>query len=292
MRSFALCCAMLWMALPAFAQEDAASLAERLERLERDVSFVQKQVYRQGGGGAEHSTGGAPVNSGQALVRFTQIDEEMRQIRGLIEQVQFQNKQNAEALKKLSDDVDYRLRTLEQKAASVAESAPPAAPAVGEEPEGKLPTDEEKKPASYKPEGKEKAALTGNDFPDANAHYSHAFRLLNEKKFSEAAASFDAFVKKYPGDPLTSNAYYWLGESQYVRRDFTRASESFRKGFEVNPEGQKAPDNLYKLAMALSQVKRTNEACIVLGRVIEKYSETATRTAVKAQEARANLQCK
>ena len=280
---------------PAFAQEDASALAERLERLERDVSFVQKQVYR--GGGSE-SGAGVPVNNGQAQVRFSQIDEEMRQIRGLIEQVQFQNKQTATELKKLSEDMDYRLRALEQKQTVAAEPPPvsPPAPLTDAAADDDTPaaeaSKEEKKPANYKPEGKEKPALTGNDFPNANAHYSHAFKLLNEKKFAEAAASFDTFVKKYPSDPLTSNAFYWLGESQYIRKDYTRSAESFRKGFETNTDGQKAPDNLYKLAMSLSQVKRTSEACIVLGRVIEKYSETAARTAIKAQEARTNLQCK
>jgi tol-pal system protein YbgF len=151
-------------------------------------------------------------------------------------------------------------------------------------------------PATYKPEPKtkpvEKPAVTGKDFPDANAHYSHAFKLLNEKKFAEAATSFDGFVKKYPADPLTANAFYWLGESQYARSDFTRSTESFRKGFEVNPDGQKAPDNLYKLALSLAQIKRKTEACVVLSQVISKYGATAARTAAKASEARTTFECK
>ncbi len=295
----------------AWAQEDTSALVDRLDRLERDVSFVQKQVYR--GGTADGTGGGAPVNNGQMQVRFSQIDEELRQIRGLIEQTQFQSRQTATEMKKLSDDVDFRLRAIEQKQAvaetpvaataaaghdpmlSTASDEKPAAastdaPSPAPKPESTTPAADEKA-ASYKPEPKDKPALTGKDFPDANAHYSHAFKLLNEKKYSESAASFDAFVKKYPADPLTSNAFYWLGESQYVRSDFTRSAESFRKGFEVNPEGQKAPDNLYKLAMSLSQIKRKTEACVVLSQVIKKYGESAARTATKAQEARTSLQC-
>lgn len=281
----------------AHAQEDTSGLVERLDRLERDVNFVQKQVYR-GGAGGDASSGGAPINAGQAQVRFSQFDEEIRQIRGLIEQVQFQNRQTADQLKKMSDDVDYRLRAIEQKQTALeaddhaSEPAPAPAASTAPTPAPTPAAAAEPKPATYKPDAKEKPALTGKDFPDANAHYSHAFKLLNEKKYSESAASFDTFVKKYPADPLTSNAYYWLGESQYIRNDFTRSAESFRKGFEVNPDGQKAPDNLYKLAMSLSQIKRNSEACIVLSQVISKYSETAARTAVKAEDARASLQCK
>lgn len=275
--------------VPAFAQDDSAALNERLDRLERDLSFVQKQVYRSG---TDASGAGAPANPGNLQMRIGQIDEEIRQIRGLIEQTQFQNKQTATELKKLSDDVDFRMRALEQKAtaAATAESAAASPPPAAALEAAKLDADESL-PASGK-EAKDKPATTGKDFPDSNAHYAYAFKLLSEKKYAEAATSFDAFVKKYPADPLTANAYYWLGESQYARGDYTRSAESFRKGFEIAPDGNKAADNLYKLAMSLSQVHRKNEACIVLHRVIDKYADAATRTVAKAEEARATLQCK
>ncbi len=269
------------LAAPAFAQEDNSALEERLDRLERDVNFVQKQVYAGGAGGGTAS-GGAPVNSGQAVAKLGQIDEEIRQIRGQIEQTQFQNKQTADALKKLSDDVDYRLRAIEQKQADAAAAQPPAPAATPE-------TAAEAAPAATPAPA---TSVTGKDFPDANAHYTYAFKLLNDKKYAEAGASFDAFVKKYPKDPLTANAYYWLGESQYARNDFTRSAESFRKGFEVNPDGQKAPDNLYKLGMSLSQIKRKSEACIVFAQIEAKYSESAARTVAKAKDAATTLQCK
>ena len=284
------------LAHTALAQQDISALNDRIDRLERDVTFVQKQVYRSNGLEAAGANGSsAPANAGQLQVRMSQIDEEMRQIRGLIEHTQFENKQNAAALKKLSDDVDFRLRAIEQASTTHAATpttpvAEPVAAASETAPTAETPETAEA-PAKAEP-AKMKPAVTGKDFPDSNAHYSYAFKLLNEKKFAEAATSFDGFVKKYPADPLTANAYYWLGESQYARGDFTRATESFRKGFEVNVDGQKAPDNLYKLAMSLGQIKRQKEACVVLARVIEKYAETASRTATKAEEARTSMQCK
>lgn len=272
--------ALTLLASHAYAQEDNSNSAlnERLDRLERDVNFVQKQVYR---GSATDSSGAPmPANAGQLQVRFSQIDEEIRQIRGLIEQTQFQNRQTAVDLKKLSDDVDYRLRAIEQKQAEAA-----LAPAPVAQPEPEAEAAPAPAPTPTKP------AAAGNS-ADSNAHYSHAFKLLNDKKYAEAATSFDQFVKKYPSDPLTANAYYWLGESQYARNDFTRSAESFRKGFEVNPDGQKAPDNLYKLAMSLAEIKRKSESCVVLNQVVAKYAETAPRTVTKAQAALASMSCK
>ncbi len=274
-------------------EEDTGALLNRIDRLERDVNFLQKQVYR--GASADSATPGAPItNGGQIEVRLTQINEELRQLHGAVEQTQFANRQTAADLKKLSDDVEYRLHALEEKQ-TVASPAPLAAATPAEAAaaaEAAAPPAAAHFDPAKKPEDAKKQAVTGNDFPDANAHYSYAFKLLNDKKYSEAATNFDAFVKKYPSDPLTANAYYWLGESYYARADYTRSAESFRKGFEANPAGQKAPDNLYKLAKSLAQVKRNNEACIVLAQIISKYPDDAPRIVKLAQDERVTMQCK
>ena len=282
----------------AHAEDDNA----RLDRLERDMQYMQKQVYH---GDGTANSGATPANGGSVEVRLGQLDQEIRQLRGAIEQNQFAHRQLAADYKKLSDDVEFRLHALEEK-----QTAQGAAPAVLAMPTGAEPAPAaapaptaaviEDTPAQYDPAkgddkkaaAAKKPALTGNDFPDANAHYSHAFKLLNEKKYADAASSFDAFVKKYPTDPLASNAYYWLGESYYARADYTRAAESFRKGFESNPSAQKAPDNLFKLGKSLEQVKRTSEACIVFGQISKKYADVAPRTAKLADDERTAQQCK
>lgn len=278
----------LTLVAPAFAQEDNGALMGKIDRLERDITYLQKQVYRnKGGDTADYSTGDAPANGGGLEVRLSQITEELRQLRGSVEQTQFANRQTATDMKKLSEDVEYRLHALEERqAAAAAAPAPVAAVPVADTPAT---------PAKFEPASKTtavKPALTGNDFPDANSHYSHAFKLLNEKKYAESSASFDGFVKKYPSDPLTANAYYWLGESYYARADYTRSGESFRKGFEANPDGQKAPDNLFKLAKSLAQVKRTSEACVVLTQLSKKYGATAPRVSKLADDERIAMQCK
>ncbi len=291
---------MILAAAPAFAQD--SDVNARLDRIERDLSFVQKQVYN-GAAGGESDEGAAPMPSGSAAAQFTQIEEEIRQLRGQMEQIQYQSTKNAQDLQKFMGDTDYRLQAIEQKeaaaaAAQAAAAAPPPAPAATPEaaPAAEAaPTT----PATYQKDGAAKdaaaketpASPTGKDFPNANALYNHSFDLLKQKDYTGAAASFDNFVKTYPTDPLTPNAYYWLGESYYTRGDYTRSAESFRKGFENAPDGQKAPDNLLKLAMSLDKVKRTKEACIVLKQVVTKYNDSAPRTAAKATEQMTSMQC-
>lgn len=290
---------LLTVSLPAHAEDDISDIATRINRLERDLNFVQKQVYS---GASVSKDGSAPpmaASSGQMQVQISKMDQEIRTLRGAIEQIQFSQRQTATELKKLSDDIDFRLRAIEEKQASAA-AAP--APAPTPAPAATLAAEpaREKETSSFDPhekgdapaKAKDKEKEEAGEFPDSNAHYTHAFKLLNDKKYSEAAASFDAFVKKYPEDPLVSNAYYWLGESYYSRSDFTRAADSFRKGFESSPAGQKAPDNLFKLSKSLTQVKRVNESCVVLAQIIKKYPDAAPRIVKRAEEERATLQCK
>lgn len=269
----------------------ADDLSDRLSRIERDVNFLQRQVYR-GGTPTDGTTGEAlvtPVGVGGATleVRLSQMNDEIRALRGQLEQVQFQTRQTSEELRKLSADIEYRFQVIEQKQAQLMPTISSHGQGFSPDADGTAPE------ATEAPTGAStKAAPTGKDFPDSNAHYTHAFKLLNDKNYAAAATSFDAFVKKYPNDPLASNAYYWLGESYYARSDYTRASEGFRKGYQANPEGEKAADNLLKLALSLAQVKRVSDACTVLTQIGDKYAQTNARTVARATAERTRLQCK
>lgn len=273
----------LLLATPALAQDSA--MMDRLLRLERDVNFLQKQVYSGTGGDPNAPVSITGDGAAQLQVRLSQLDEELRVMRGQIETAQYQAAEAKRSIDKMKEDYSYRIQALEQAQAAAAVSAN-ATPS--DDPATAAAAEQSDAPASYSPTS---SAATGADFPDANAAYNAAFRKLNTKNYSGAATDFDAFVKKYPSDPLTSNAYYWLGESYYARGDYTRAVDGFRKGFETNPQGQKAPDNLLKLALSLDNIKRTSEGCAILGQLISKYGDTNPRTKTRAESERARMGC-
>lgn len=293
MRRFVLAATALLTAAPAFAQSNS-ELMDRISRLERDVNFVQKQVYTGAAAGDPNAMPATGPGAAALEVRISTIEEQLRAMRGQVETAQFQAGEAQRNVQKMKEDLEYRIGALEQAQSAAAISAAnggttqPAEAAAEPAPEPVAEVTHDK-PASYQPAA---AAATGADFPDSNAAYNAAFKELNAKNYSGAASKFDDFVRKYPKDPLTSNAYYWLGESYYARGDYTRAAEGFRKGFESNPQGQKAPDNLLKLAMSLDNIKRTSEACIVLGQIVSKYGDSAPRTKERADAERSRMQCK
>jgi tol-pal system protein YbgF len=197
-------------------------------------------------------------------VRIAQLEEQMRRMEGTIEQLSYQNKQLKAQLDKAVADTQYRLQALEAKQPATPSVA--AAPAQAAPPAG----------ATENPAEAPVATEPAQHFDSSRDHYNFAFHLMNQAKYAEAGDSFADFTRQYPHDPLIGNAFYWLGETYYVRKDYLRAADNFRQGYEAMPSGPKGADNLLKLAMSLEALKKDKEACIVLKQVTLKYDGTGS----------------
>lgn len=297
--------ALLLAASPASAQ-DYSALQSKIERLERDMTFLQRQVYQADPNAASVPTPAA--GAGASSVQMMQIQEEMRALRGQFEQLDFRIRKLEQDAESRAKDIEFRLQQLEsagsaavpsaavvaptpETAATPAAAAAPAsaAPAAGYDINATDP-DAARSGARYEP-APEAAATPAKSFTTPREHYNHAFKLLNDAKYADASASFSSFIQKHPKDALVPNAYYWMGESYYARRNFSKAAEGFRKGYETAPKGQKAPDNLLKLSLSLANLKRKEEACIVLKQIGVQYGKTAKTTAAKAASESKRLAC-
>lgn len=82
------------------------------------------------------------------------------------------------------------------------------------------------------------AFLKGEE-PNKN-HYLHSHSLLNEKKYSDAAAGFRSFVEKYPEDELADDAQFFLAYTfayhANEHRDYEKALAEFKKLLEKYPK--------------------------------------------------------
>ncbi|MGH6975404.1 MAG: YbgF trimerization domain-containing protein, partial [Stellaceae bacterium] len=104
---------------PAQDTGDAAALSDRLDRMQRDLDALQRQVYR--GGPPPAAAGQAPEASGPLALqdenRMTRLEDEMRDLNGKFETINNAISQLSARLDKLSSDVDMRLNALEHGAA-------------------------------------------------------------------------------------------------------------------------------------------------------------------------------
>ena len=136
---------------------------------------------------------------------------------------------------------------------------------------------------SLLPETVERAALDGSALPEAGSSsggsaeklYQGGYESLLGRRFGDAEGSFKMFVDRHREHPLASDAQYWLGETYYVQGDYKQAAQSFLKGYRDYPDGRKAPDTLFKLALSLQQLEQTSQACSTFAEVAKKYPTAA-----------------
>jgi tol-pal system protein YbgF len=121
--------------------------------------------------------------------------------------------------------------------------------------------------------------------------YDYSFDFLKRQDYGRAETAFREFLKRYPKDPLSGNAQYWLGETHYVRGDYQKAAVEFLNGYQNYPKSNKAPDNLLKLGMAMANIGQTQGACTALGRLMKEYADAGDQIRRSAQAERQKLKC-
>jgi tol-pal system protein YbgF len=304
----------------ATADPEIRSLMTKIERLQRDMNTLQRQVYR--GGGAPASTAPATVGAGgepnlatAMQVRLDEIESLMRAFTGRLEEANHAVGGLSKKLEVLTSDIDLRLKALEARGGLPGSSAvtgslpsgPPPATAAPSQP-GVLGAislkDLEKKGVPQTPlaplKGDPKtqsgqavppaAAILPKGTPESQYRFATAF--LAKSDWVGAERALNAFLGAHPKDKLAGNAQYWLGESHYVRGDYNNAALAFAKGYKDYPKSAKGPDNLLKLGLSLSNLKKTKSACVTFARVGKDFPSAgkAIKSRVKAE--REKLGCR
>lgn len=111
-------------------------LLNRVERLQREISTLQQQVYKGGPppvravqpGAAQPVLPGLPASdprsAGRNSIRTTQLENELRRLTGRMEEIDFRVQQIQSRLEKLVSDMDQRLTALEGGPAAATENPP------------------------------------------------------------------------------------------------------------------------------------------------------------------------
>ena len=115
--------------------------------------------------------------------------------------------------------------------------------------------------------------------------------FLKRRDFEGAERALKAFVEAYPGNELSGNAQYWLGETYYVRKNYGAAANVFAEGFKRYPKSNKAPDNLLKLGMSLAALERIEDACITFNKLDKEYPNAKSAIKQRYKKELIRLNC-
>ncbi|MBY0581110.1 MAG: hypothetical protein K2P53_05470 [Rickettsiales bacterium] len=102
--------------------------------------------------------------------------------------------------------------------------------------------------------------------------YQTIVKSLKNKDFDAKILEFKKFIKTYPNSILNSNVYFYLGEIQYQRKNYTAAAVNYLKGFQFE-QGTRTLNNLTMLAKSLSKIGSYDKACKVVDYVHNNYHD-------------------
>ena len=127
---------------------------------------------------------------------------------------------------------------------------------------------------------------------DPQTSYDTARARLLDGDFDGAQSGFEAFVTDNPDHALTAQAQYWLGETFYVRSNFTQAADAYIASLRLAPEGEKAPDALVRLAASLHGMGRTDDACSTLARFGRQFPDAEPASQARAARESVRAGCR
>ena len=306
-------------ALSASAVAQDANIDGRVGKLEKEMRAVQRQVFPAGAGKfiapdiqspttAKPETPSTTSATSDLLVRVDALEAQLATLTGQVEQ-QGNNMRGLEARLKILEAqlASAQLASAPQETAvpataqvttapSVLPAAAPAPAAVTVKPK---PVVAAAKPAATaaKPSAARVAAVaaierpaTGDAFDDG---YTYGFRLWEAKFYPEAQATLEETLKTYPKHRRASFLRNLLGRAWLDDKKPATAVKVFYDNYKADPRGERAPDSLFFLGSALTDLGKTAEACEAYGELTRAYPDVANgRLADRVTAGKTRAKCK
>ncbi len=245
----------VWLSFAAWGQK--LSIQERLQQLEAQQGNQQ--------------------NVADLVIQVQQLQQQIATLQGRLEEQSHQLNELQKRQKVLYVDMDTRLNKLEQGGvAGTATEVTGDRPVTQtmQEPEVREPINAEVSTSSLgTPSVSASETPAGN--AEAEALYDAAFNHLKSGRYAESARMFEDFTQKFPSHDLTDNAYYWLGESYYVTRNYPLALSAFQSVESQFPLSSKLSDSLLKIGYTYHELEDYVQAQAALRKVVDSFPGTS-----------------
>lgn len=133
------------------------------------------------------------------------------------------------------------------------------------------------------------AALPQAD--DPNVLYQSAYQYVLSGDYKAAEAAFREHIKRYPADPHTADARYWLGESVFGQERYSEAATVFIDTQRDYPDSKRGPENMLKLGMTLQKMDNHDVACATFAQIPTRYPNAAPAVLKRVADERARSRC-
>ena len=260
---------------------DPDTLLNKLDRIERNISDLQNEET------------GRNLNSGYISRnenRFDELETNSQKNFGKIEELEYKLNEINDKIKISSQSLEIRFQELSEEISNIKNLL------LNKEVDFRNldnKTDlSEISPNNFKKNNDN--SLEGNiktfDKKDIKTKYENAIKLLWSNEYDDALIELVELRKVNPKD-LMPNIQYWLGEVYYAKKDFNQAVIEFGAGLKDYPESIKGPDNMLKLGLSFSNMKKNFEACNVLIELQIKYPDASKNVLQRAEKEKKKINC-
>ena len=264
---------------PALAQRNPTP-EQRIDRLERQVRQVQRQVFPKGQPADTALFSDEPAATATSV---RTLDDRLNSLERQLADILRQSEENGHRvaqmeadLSRLRADNDQRLQSLERAGAA----ATPTETAAVE------PANVEAPPPAPKPKVERAEASTAakpgaiptiNVAPasdPAEAAYDEGYQLWMSKKYDQAISSLRAMASSFPGHRRVSWANNLTGRALLDKGQPRAAAEALLANYRANPKGERAADSLYYLGQSLMKLGQAGQACKAYAELEEVYGSS------------------
>jgi TolA-binding protein len=235
-------------------QNEIYQLRQELKSLEDQASRGGGSVYRQPPPGTAPplQASGSDLLA-QLLTRVDALEEQVRQLRGRIDETQNQVQRQNDDLSKRIDDLAFQINPQGARPASGSTLLPPSAGQIAAPP-----------PPAPPPPVPRPAAPSGPRTPELALQEGNAALARRDYAAAEAAAREVLAART---SPRAYDAQFLLAQALAGERQFPQAAVAYDDVYNRSRTGSHAQDARLGLASALTSINEKKAACDVLSRM-------------------------
>ncbi|HEY3846915.1 MAG TPA: hypothetical protein VGL95_07355 [Acetobacteraceae bacterium] len=304
---------LLLTAWPAAAQltRDEIALRNQIYELQQQVQALQQQVQGGSGGSYLGRPGYPPPQAGggndivaQLLARVQTMEEEVRALRGRVDETQNAQQQQAADLGKRIDDLKFQMQNPGAAGGAPTEVAPPAGPesqtgqpggpSAGPSPQGAP----QGAPQGYAPGSPiplqpgptlstRPGSLGGLPVPPAQPGQppgppvrrtpelalQDGNLALTRRDYPAAEAAAREVLNNFRTSPRAYDAQFVLAQALAGERQFSQAAIAYDDTYNRARKGPRAPEALVGLANALTAINEKRAACDTLTKLHAEFPQ-------------------
>lgn len=134
-----------------------------------------------------------------------------------------------------------------------------------------------------------KVSFEGAEFlvdPQEKRAFEQALASFRKGDFEVSRVALVDFLGRYPQSGYASAAFFWLGNAQFVGKDYKGAMASFQKLLAQDPKYARVPEALLAIANCQLELKDSSGARKTLESLIADYPRSEAADAAKDRLAR------